>query len=317
MEELTSVFASLEFASPLYFWLGGAVILLGMFLPFLKRKRELHFDRGYWKKKIKLVNKKTWAIPALIIVISLLTAAALANPLIVEKRNIPFYGKPVMVVVDVSGSMGLTYREKDSPLGKAREVFDDITKRDLGATIGLSLYSSESYIARDFTTKIELLKDALENEREIEEISTGTMTALALKKTREFFSREVEAKNKSIILISDLEDDLREVSREIKNCLEAGINLYVIVIQEKSESAHLSMQRLKNLIGINKVKMVWAEDKGGISQICEEIRQMESSLAGETEVLSRKSLTPFLLPAILGLTILSIVLSETIFRKIP
>ena len=88
MEELMRIIASLEFASPLYFWAGGAVILFWIFFPILRKKRLLRFDLGYWEKKVRLKSKKTRIIPVLIVIIAVLIAAALANPQIIEKRNI-------------------------------------------------------------------------------------------------------------------------------------------------------------------------------------------------------------------------------------
>lgn len=317
MEELIRSFASLEFASPLYFWIGGAVILFGIFIPFFRKRRLLRFDLGYWNKKVKLGSKKAWTIPVLIIIISLLVAAVLAGPQIIEKRSIPFYGKPVMVVTDISGSMSAKYNEEISKFEKTKEVFYDLVEQDLGASIGLLIYSSESYIARDFATKTELLKDTLENEGEIQEISSGTNTTRALWEARRFFSEKVQAEDKTIVLISDLMDNLDRVGREMQKISEEDIKIYVIVVDEKSERAYGSIQTLKSIVGSEDVKMVWAEDKEGINRIYEEIRQMEISLTGEEEILSQRSLTPVLLPIIFGLIVLSIVLSETIFRKIP
>lgn len=316
MEELMNVFTSLEFTSPLYFWAGGVIILLGIFLPILRKKRLLRLDLGYWEKKVRLKSKKTWIVPVLMVMTAVLIAAALANPQIIEKRNIPFYGKPVMIVMDVSGSMS-PGSEEVSSFDKAREVYYDIVERDLGASIGILPYSSESYVARDFAPEVKLLEGVLDDKAEIEEISSGTRTAAALYKARRFFSEETQAKDKGMILLSDLGDNLEEVGQEIKRILRAGIKMYVIVIDEELESAYQNIQELQKETGQEQVMMVWAEDKEGINQICEEIRQMETSLTGEVEILSQQSLARILLPAILGLVILCIVLSETISRKIP
>lgn len=328
MEELMRIFSSLEFASPFYFWIGGAAIIFSIFFPILRTKKNLRWDRSCWIKKVpELKGKKPWLLFILMGVTSLLIAAAFANPQIVEKRSIPLQGKPVMILFDVSGSInpapnsyGYDYaptKDVFSAFKAGRDVYYDIIKRDTGATIGLSLFSDQSYIARDFAEKLELLGDTLENEVELQEISQGTMTAEALFNVRMYFSEKVKTENKAIILISDLIDDLDSVSQEMKQVLGDGINLYVIAVTEDSASAYKSIQTLKSKIVSNKAKMIWFKDEGGVDKICEEISKMESSQTGEVEILSRRSLVPFILPSILGLIILSLILSEAVFRKIP
>lgn len=317
MEELTSFFSSLRFASPLYFWLGGAIIIFLIFFPALKTKRNLRWDRGYWIKKVpELKSKKPLALFVLLGVTSLLIAVAIANPQIAEKKSIPIHGKPVMILIDISGSIspGL---ESSFSFQATEKVYYDIIKRDMGATIGLSFYSDESYIARDFAEKPAFLKDTIENKQELQEISGGTMTDRALFNARRYFSEKVRAKDKAIVLISDLLDNPDPMGREMKQVLKEGINLYVVAVAEDSATADRYTNDLRRIIGSNDVKMVWHNDAQGINGIYEEISRMESSVIGETEILSQRSLRPYFLPAILGSLVLSIMLSETIFRKIP
>lgn len=322
MEELAKLFSSLEFASPLYFWVGAAVIVLLIFLPIMKN--NLRWDRGFWLKRVpSLKAKKPWALFILMGVASLLIAAAFARPQMVEQRTIPLHGKPVMILFDISGSVNPAPRFPDegeeffSAFKAARDVYYDFISRDTGAVIGLSFFSDQSYIARDFAEKLAYLEDTVENTHELGELSRGTMTAEALFNVRMYFSEKVRAGDKTIVLISDLVDDVNSVSKEMKQVLEDGINLYVIVVTQDHTSAYTYIQTLESRIGSNGAKMIWYKDAGGIDKICEEISKMEGFLAGEAEILSKRSLLPFILPAILGLIILSVIISETVFRKIP
>lgn len=321
-EEIIRFFSSFQFTSSFYFWVGGAVILFLIFFPLLKKGKILRWDRGYWVKKVPgLKRKRAWLVSGLMIVISLLIAAVFTNPQLTEKRSIPLQGKPVMVLIDVSGSIGINYSSSDpevySAFKEIKRVYQEIISRDLGATIGLSFYSDQSYIARDFAEKPELLWDTIENEKELQEISMGTRTAEALFAVRMFFSENIQAKDKTIILISDLEDNLDSVAYEMNRVLEDGINLNVIAIAKEFQTSQKNIQILKGKTGSSEIKMIWSGDKQGLDEICENISQMENSFISKTEIVSRKSLLPFLLPVILGLIILSIILSETIFRKIP
>jgi LPXTG-motif cell wall-anchored protein len=41
LEELATFWSSLEFDNPLYFWIGGALILLLIFIPWFRKRRGL------------------------------------------------------------------------------------------------------------------------------------------------------------------------------------------------------------------------------------------------------------------------------------
>lgn len=319
MEELRKFLASCEFASPLYFWIGSALVLLLIFLPLFRKRRGLRLDLTYWERRVEVKSKRVWALSILVAITSILMATVLANPQTVTKQSVLIYGKPVMAVIDVSGSMdyrGGAGKEGLTSFEKARGVFNDILSRHVEADFGLLPYSTEHYVARYFAYKNELLKDTLENDEEISVISTGTRTAEALAKARRFFSENVEAKDKAILLISDLYGDLEamvEMAEEMEADLWVGIKVYVIVMREEQSAGSTGPSGPQ----IEEVKWVGMNDKYGIDQICEEIGAMESSPMGEEEILLRKSLIPFLIPPILGLIALCLILSETRFRKIP
>ncbi len=321
MEELTRFLASCEFASPLYFWMGSALVLLLIFFPLFRKRRGLRLDLKYWKGRVEFKGERVWVLWTLIAITSLLMATVLTNPRILTRQSVPIYGKPVMAVIDVSGSMeyrGRPGKEGPSSFEKARNVFYDLLDHNIEADLGLLLYSTEHYIARYFAPKNELLKDTLENTEEVSFISTGTRTAEALAKARRFFSENTEAKDKAIVLISDLEAEpeaILETAEEMERYVWAGIKIYVIFIEREKRS--VVAEKPRQLQPTEGVKMVGMNDKDGIDQICAEVAAMESSPVRGEEMLLRKSLIPFLVPPILGLITLCLILSETRFRKIP
>lgn len=324
MEELTRLLASCEFASPLYFWIASALVLLLIFFPLPSRRRGLALDLNYWRRRVEFKRERVWVLSLLVAITSILMTTVLADPQMVTKQSLPIYGKPVMAVVDVSGSMEYkgspgekvtTAAEEASNFERARGVFYDILHRDSKADFGLLLYSTKNYVARYFAYKNELLKDTLENTEEVSFISTGTQTTAALAKARFFLSEKIQAKEKAIVLISDLHSDLEgliEMAEEMESALWAGIKVYVIVIGGERGLAYWAPRRTQK-----EVRVVGMYDEYGIDQICAEISAMESSLIGEQEILSRVSLVPFLIPPVLGLITLCLILSGTRFRKIP
>jgi len=320
MEELRRLVASSGFSSPLYFWIGSALALLLIFLPLFRKRRGLALDLAYWGRKVEFKSRRVWVFSVLVAIASILMATVLTDPQIPTKTSIPMYGKPVMIVIDVSGSMeyrGRPGQEGLSSFEKARGVFDDLLSRDVDADFGLLLYSTEYYIARYFASDNELLEDTLHNEEEIGLMSTGTRTAEALAKARRFFSEHVEAEDKAIVLISDLNHDLEatmQMAEEAERVLLAGIRMYVIVVEREGRTP---VDRRPTQSQMQGVTMVGMNDEYGIDQICREITAMESSPIVEEEILAKKSLVPLLIAPVLGLLTLCLVLSETRFIKIP
>jgi hypothetical protein len=175
------------------------------------------------------------------------------------------------------------------------------------------LYSTESYVARYFSYKNELLKDTIENKEEIGYISTGTRTAEALAKARLFLTENVQGPDKAIVLISDLNGDLPAmvaIEEELERVWYAGIKVYVIAITEDSKAAAAPIE-------VSGVEIVEMNDKAGIDQMVTKISEMQPSPLRQEEVVQKQSLIPYLVSAALVLILAAIVLSETRLRKIP
>ena len=133
MEELIGFLTSWEFGSPLYFWLGSALILLALFSPIFRKRKGLGLDFRYWEQRVKFQSKRVWVLTTLVAITSILMAAVLGDPYTLKKQTVRTYGKPVMVVLDISGSMDAKPRRRFIPGGepidertnfeKARETF--------------------------------------------------------------------------------------------------------------------------------------------------------------------------------------------------
>lgn len=316
MEESAKFLASFEFATPLYFGIGGALVLLLIFFPWARKRRGLAIDLQYWKPRVAFKSKRVWVLSVLVVIASILMAGVLSDPRVPTRPIASIYGKPVMLVVDVSGSMVADTgpQPQRTSFEEAREAFNDFIARRADINSSLIIYSTENYVARYFTYKNELFKDTLENKEEINYISTGTRTAEALAKARQFLTDNIENKaDKAIVLIYDLQTDLKamlEMAEEMDRISLAGINLYIITIGAEKRGA-VAIPQMPGL------KIVDINDKYGIDQICEEISAMQSSPVREEEGLLKKSLIPFLLLPALGLITLCLLLGETRFRKIP
>ena len=321
MEELTKFIASFEFATPLYYFgIGSTLLLLMIFFPWPRKGRGLAIDLQYWKPKVAFKSKRFLVLSILVAITSILMAGILSYPQVTARSITSIYGKPVTLVIDISGSMGheeSPEKEVLSGIEQARIVFYDLIGRRLDVNFSLLLYSTENYVARHFTYKNELFRDTLDNIEEIKYISKGTRIAEALAKARQFFVDNIEGKaDKAIVLITDLEVDawaMSKMVKEIERDILAGIKVYVIAIGEGKVAAYLATYQSQ----FEGLQMVYMYDRDGINQICKEISAMQISTVREEEVLSKKSLIPFLILPALGVITLSMILGETRLRKIP
>jgi Ca-activated chloride channel family protein len=312
MEELGEFFSSFRLGTPVYFWIAIAVALIVIFFPFLKKSR-LAIDLKYWEEKIKFRSKRVWRLSVPVILITIMLAGAIAAPQVKVTSSTDIYGIPVLLAMDVSGSMG-------GATSKTLEAYYNMVSNRGDINFGLMLFSSESYIIRYFVNKDELLEDTLENSDEIAEIAGGTYIANALEKAYSFITENTDSEEKAIILLSDLdvkdEDEWADIVEEMNSITGEGIRLY-IVFTGKEDQFDIEGQTIEDVSGIFGVELVALDDTEGIDRICAEISSMELSLIREEEDYTKESVIHyFVIPALLIMGI-SLILTETRFRKIP
>lgn len=324
VEELIRLLQLLHFSSPIYFFIALILMAIAIFAPKRREIRGLKMNIGYFSKRTKLKTGRRFTIPALIIMTTLLLAVAFAGPSLVSSRmHSTSYSKPMMVIIDVSGSMtagGGYYGMPESGFRTCRTIFYDLIERDLDASIGLMVYSVESYILRDFTDNKELLRGTLDNDLEINDISTATETTKALAKARHYFDK-VQSKEKVILIMTDFMDDLDKIAMEMRRSITAGIKVYGLVILGSAGEAQKITIHLTNLAGSvwnpKGLEMAWMSDKTAVESIYQEISSIKGDWTHEGRVTAKESLLPYILPAIFALVVLCVVLSETLFRRIP
>jgi hypothetical protein len=318
MEGLVNFIDSCEFATPIYFWIAGALALFLIFIPWGGRKAALSFDLKFWKNKLECKSKRVIKMSIPVILATVLLAGVMAQPQITTRPVTYVYGYPVMLVVDISGSMGVGYSET-TPFGKSYEIFTDLIAMRGDINFGLLLFSTDMYIARYFINKNELFKDTLENRQEIAYLSVGTRISGALEMAHKFMTKNIDGGG-AIILISDMDTSSKEwrsiVSEMTAMTLE-GIMPYIIAPSGPEEIAKKAQRQGVDLSLVSELKIVAMDDDEGIDNICKEIATMKMSLIREEEGILKKSMVPYFVIPSLVLFSLCLVLSETRFRKIP
>ena len=318
MELIANFFSSLDLTAPVYLWVAGGLVLLLIILARFSRRRGYAIDLHYWQERVSMPSRRYWMMGLPVLLASLLMIGVLAQPQLTTRPITKIYGHPVMLVVDISGSMGVSY-STDTPFGKSYEIFRDLISRRGDLNFGLMMFSSDIYIARYFINKDELFRDTLENKREIAYLSIGTRVSDALAQAREYMTKKIKGGDMAIILITDMEvshGEAQKIVTEINTMAIEGIKTYIIAPDASIQIAQrrIASSSIEETTTFNAVGM---DDLEGINRICEEIAEMEMSLIREDEGLVKNSLIPYLILSSLGIIGLCLVLSETRFQKIP
>jgi hypothetical protein len=325
MEGLTEFFKACTFSTPVYFWIAAAAMLVLIFVPWIKRKKGLALDLRYWKEKVFLQSKRYAILSIPVVIITILMAGVLSGPQVTTKTVTNIYGYPVMLVVDISGSMGLGY-SADTPFGHSYEIFQSLISLRGDINFGLLMFSTDKYIARYFINKDELFRDSLDNLREIVEISTGTGISSAMEVAHSFLTKYIDGEG-AIILISDMDTSASEWSKiisEINEMRLEGIRSYMITPFDSATIAKIAASGggLGRGGGIDisqasELYIVSMNDTAGINAICQDIMTMNMSLIREDVGKLQQSLIPYFIIPALVIIGLCLVLGETSFRKIP
>lgn len=312
MEQLVDFLSSLKFSTPFYYWIVMGSLLLILFIPWTIKKRHLLLDLHYLKGKIHFKNSRLLMSSTVVAVVSILLIGILTNPQIISKHTNYIYGYPVMLVVDVSGSMGVDTAEKTG-YEESLEAFNDLISRRGDINYGLLIFSAENYIARYFINKNELFIDTLENKEDMVAISQGTRATDALMKARQFLTDNIEGSEKAIVLISDLNVSGQarlDLIKEMARISFSGINLYVIATGKEEE-------RIADIPQISRLEIIDMYDKTGIDKICEDISSIQKSAIREESYSLETDMPDIFIVPSLVLISLYLFLSESRYLKIP
>ncbi len=315
MEKLAGFWASTEFSTPEYFLIAGTLVLLLIFIPWSRRKRGLSIDLDYWKTQISSGSKRLWVMSVPVILISLLLTGALANPQDISRDSTLIVGKPVLVIIDYSGSTSAAtdLHPEETMQEAAQRVFNNLVALRADINLGLMIYAKENYVARYFTYKNELFMDTLDNWDVLMRVSQQTRTADALAAANKFMSENTTGEDKAIILISDLDynaNDLPEIEENITVIRENGIKLYII----STTGNESTMAKMPKPDGVTVMSSYDAES---IDAMYQELTSMNPSIIRADESLIKTSLIPVIMLPAMGLFFLCLILNETRFRKVP
>ena len=329
--------SDLTFQSPLLLLLLPAAVAPAV-LPYLWKRRMGAVTMSYADvgllpttrvslrlRLIPFVSMLRYLALALVIV-------AAARPQLADAREvIRGEGVDIAIALDVSGSMGETDFEPHR-LGAAKEIIADFINERKYDRIGLVVFSREAFIQSpptlDHLALERLLRDVyLADEMRLEDgtaIGSGMATAANMLK-------DSGAESKLVTLITDGVNNAGELDPiTVATAAEAvGIKLYTIGVGRDSEDGGASAagtetqenpldeETLREIAAITNARYYRATDTEELRGIYDEINALEKS---DVEILNfiryREVLAWFLVPA-LALLLLELVLSNTVFRRLP
>ena len=254
-----------------------------------------------------------------------LVIIAAARPQIADAREvIRGEGVDIAIALDISGSMGQTDFAPHR-LGAAKQIIAEFIEERQYDRIGLVVFSQEAFIQSpptlDHDVLLRLLSDVhLADQLGIEDgtaIGSGLATAANMLK-------DSDSESRLVTLLTDGVNNSGQLDPiTVATAAEAlGIKLYTIGVGTTqtgvaAEESPLDEETLQEIAGITDAKYYRATDAEGLRGIYAEINALEKS---DVEVLVftryREMLAWFLAPALL-LILLELLLSRTVFRRIP
>lgn len=267
-----------------------------------------------------------------------LIVVALARPQIVQgKETIKGEGVDIALALDISGSMASLDFQPRNRLQAAKLVIDEFVARRAYDKIGLVVFASESFSQAPLT----LDRNALSRSLAQVELATdlglddGTAIGLGIANAANMLAQS-NAKSKVVILLTDGVHNAGEIdpltAAEAAKAL--GVKVYTVGAarpgqvpapvqdmfggtQTVYQESEIDEETLRQVADITGGKYFRAEDTSGLKAIYDAIDKLEKSQV-EVQVFNQyQELAGWLLAPALLLLVAQLVLSQTIFRKLP
>jgi len=267
-----------------------------------------------------------WLALALLII-------ALARPQSGNAREIILgEGVDISIVLDISGSMAALDFEPNR-LEAAKQVIRDFIEQRRYDRIGLVIFATEAFSQVPPTLDYQLLERVL-NETEVSwdiGLDSGTAIGLGLANAANML-RDSEADSRVIVLLTDGANNSGQIDPLSAADIAKALNIRVYTIgaarpgpaalpfpdgRVEYRDSEIDEETLRQIADITGGLYFRAEDTAGLQQIYDTINELERSrVEVRTFTRYRELAGWFVWPAVLLLA-LEMLLSRTVFRKIP
>ena len=333
--------SDISFGSPWLLLLLPGVVLLAA-LPYLWRRQMApvgmrYADTGLVSGVGSSMRLRVMPfVSALRFVALALVIIAAARPQSGDAREvIRGEGVDIAIALDISGSMGQQDFDPHRLEAAKRIIADFIEEREYDR-IGLVVFSRDAFVQSPPTLDHDVLLRLLDEVDLADRLRIQDGTAIGSgMATAANMLKDSTVENKLVTLLTDGVNNAGDLDPvTVATAAEAlDIKVYTIGVGRQPRSndpqlgpfggglvmqgAHLDEETLQQIAAITNAKYYRATDAEGLRGIYDEINALEKS---EIEVLHfttyRELAAWFLIPALL-LFLLELVLSQTVFRKIP
>ena len=260
---------------------------------------------------------------------------AMARPQAGQKEEeIITEGIDIILTLDTSGSMKAEDFKPQNRLGAAKEVLEEFISSRHNDRIGLVVFARYSFTQCPLTLDYGVLLDLLEKiDIGIIEDGTAIGTAIANSVNR---LRDSKVKSKIIVLLTDGMNNAGKIDPQTaaKTAKALDIKIYTIGAGKPGGALYpiedpifgkryvrmnteIDEDLLKEVAQVTGGMYFRAKDEKGLKEIYETISKLEKTEIETKEYANYTELAGiFLLPALL-IILLEVILSNTIFRKIP
>jgi Ca-activated chloride channel family protein len=264
---------------------------------------------------------------------------ALARPQIGEGHaKVRASGIDIAIVLDVSGSMAAEdFEIKGQPVSRltmAKDVVGRFVMKRVNDRLGLVAFGGRAYIAAPLTLDHDFLLQNLERIT-IGSIEDGTAIGSGLSAALNRL-RELKAKSKVVILMTDGQNNAGKVppltAAEAAEALKVRVYTigvgtrgvarvpYINVFGQKAyveQKVDIDEETLQTIAKKTGGKYYRAENSEGMRKIYEEIDQLEKTEAEVKKFERYRELFDWFVLAGLSFVLLEIILSHTVWRKLP
>ena len=320
--------AGLEFAHPHYFWLLPLPLLVFRLIP-AYRTRQSAIKVPFFTLLIELLDEPpqegatqltpSWWQRVALITVWLLAVVALAKPTIYGPPQVrERFGRDVMIVLDLSGSMAETDFSPDPGkpirrLDAAKGVLEQFAATREGDRLGLILFGDAAFIQAPFTADLDTWQ-ALLQETDVamagQSTHLGDAIGLAIKVFRQSDPNEPNAqmaskREKVVIILTDGNDTGSFVSPRDAARVAAvnGVRLHTIAMGDPATVGEqaLDLDTLQQLATLTGGQLFQALDQAQLTRAYQVIGELEPQRYESTRFQTRESLHHYLIAACVGL----------------
>lgn len=326
--------SELEFVHPAMFWLLPLPILVYRLIPAYKT-RQVAAKVPFFDVLLSSMASKTerpnsqlkpkWWQRIILLLSWGLMVTALAKPTILgEVQTRDLVGRDVMVLLDLSGSMGEQDFEsasggKLSRLQAAKEVLTDFGKSRKGDRLGLILFGDAAFIQTPFTADHQAWLTLLD-QTEVAMAGQSTFLGDAMGLAIKVFQQQAEENQqdtaeKVVIVLTDGNDtgSFVEPIDAAKIAAAYDVRIHVVAMGDPATvgEAALDMDTINRIAAESGGEAFEALDQIALSNAYQQIDELEPKLYQSTSYQPRKEIHHYLMIAIVVMYLAAFTVSST------